>query len=367
MPRFLAGPGPAARVIAALTAVALFAFIPRIGYADSTSKPAAIAHVSYIWHGLAVQPPHHATQQGKLKMSLYNQYFLHTGKSQRASLGFKDRTVVHMNQRTDAVLKSPKVTYVQRGEVNEILAPGTDHRVQTAAAVASAIGTSFLVKAVKRGTYFIVVHGSVRVRNKLGVQFVKTNEQSVVVNGQAPQPPQPVDAQAAAAWTNGMPNPGLGENVALDANGGSVVDSSSHYSNPIVGDFWLPTFINDGRKDFGWASATGQTTNQWIKLRLGGNKTYKITQILIDPAATHNDPPSADLKDFEIRVSTTGSNDASFQTVLHGTCEQKNSLQSFAISPAVKAKYVELYALNNYGDPDWVSVAELEVIGKPTT
>jgi hypothetical protein len=101
-----------------------------------------------------------------------------------------------------------------------------------------------------------------------------------------------------------------------------------------------------------------------VKLSVSGSKVRTITGVLIDPAATRGDPATADLKDFEIRVSTTTSADSSFRTVLTGTCAQKAELQAFSLSTPVKAKYIELYALNNHGSPDWIAVAELEVVGK---
>jgi len=328
-----------------------------------TAKSSQLAKVWYIFRGLTVQPPHTAGMHGKTKMPLYAAYDLRTAEDQKASIRFNDSTTLHINERTDAVLRSPSVTYVGSGEVDEVLVPGTDHRIQTASAVASAIGTNYLVKALgKRGSIFIVVRGAVRVKNSKGSVTVRKNQQSVVLPNQAPQQPTHVNAQAAAAWTTSMPTPNLPENIALDSNGGTVVGFSSQYTSSTQGPFWQATNINDGRLDYGWASASGKTSNQWVKLGFAGGKTYRLTGVLIDPAATHGDPNTADLKDFEIRVSITGTADSDFTTVFTGTCDQRSALQSFQFSSPVPAKYIELFAVDNYGSPDWVTVAELEVL-----
>ena len=298
-------------------------------------------------------------------MSLFAAYLLETKQKQRASIRFQDKTTLHLNQRTDVILRSPHLTYVQNGEVDEALQPGTSHRVQTAAAVASAIGTNFDVKVVHGGTVFVVMHGSIRVKNKKGTVTVKQGQQSVVLTNQAPQPPIPADASKTIAWTNGLPTPVLPENVAIDAAGGKVVDFSSQYSSAVEGHFWNAAFLIDGRLDSGWESGSGNITNQSVTVRLAGGKLYRISQVIIDPAATHMDPPAADLKDFEIQVSTTGTATTDFTTVLAKTCQQQDSLQRFTLDTPVNAKYVRLVALNNYGSPDWIGVAELEVIGLP--
>ena len=67
-----------------------------------------------------------------------------------------------------------------------------------------------------------------------------------------------------------------------------------------------------------------------------------------------------------ILASTTGTDPASFTSVYSGTCLQKDSLQRFVLPQPIKAKYIELLAHDNYGSPDWIAVAELEVVGTPS-
>lgn len=361
---------------------------PAWGIHAAAKSQKKLAEVRYIYRGLAVKPPKQPRQRGKVKMPLYNQYFLQTQVKQRASIRFHDGTMLHMNQATDATLTSPHTTVVKKGMVDELVAPGTDHRVQTATAVAAAIGTNFVVKMIRKATIFVVVHGAVTVSNKYGPsQVVKTSQASLVLPKQAPQPPQHVNVAQYVNWTNGMPAPKLGENVALDANGGHVVGSSSTYKSATQGDFWEPQFVIDGRLDWGWESAPGHigtggpatpgpvetpsttpgttASPEWIRIGFRGNKVHTITGVLIDPASTHDVPPipSADLKDFQIRVSTTGTADSDFTTVYSGQCKDQDVLQKFTFTSPVQAKYLELTMLSNWGSPDFIAVAELEVIG----
>jgi len=351
-------------------------------YEQLGAKSKKLAEVRYIYRGLSVQPPHKNREKGKKGMLLFNQYFLQTQVKQKASIRFGDGTMLHMNQRTDAVLRTPHLTVVKSGTVDELLAPGSNHRVQTATAVAAAIGTNFVVQIVKtkrgKATRFVVVHGAVVVSNKYGPpQTVKTSQMSVVLPKQAPQPPVHVNVSQYDNWTKGMPAPKLGENIALDANGGSIVGggatgvgASSTYTsttdNPNQS-VWNPKLIIDGRLDTGWLSDSGQVTNQWIKIALPGNTIHTITEVIIDPASTeHGNPavPQADLRHFEIRVSTTDTADASFTPVTPQLeCQDKDVLQTFKLSSPVQAKYVELYMYDNWGSPDWIAVAEMEVVG----
>src|SRR6266496_2950320 len=75
--------------------------------AVSSACPVSLAQIRFIKGGVIVQPPKKKAGKGKVKQKLYNQYLLRTGPNQKSSICFKDGTVLHLNQRTDAVLKSP--------------------------------------------------------------------------------------------------------------------------------------------------------------------------------------------------------------------------------------------------------------------
>ena len=78
-------------------------------------------------------------------------------------------------------------------------------------------------------------------------------------------------------------------------------------------------------------------------------------------AATGGHPAANDLKDFEIWVSPSGTADSSFTKVFSGTAAQDPSLQIFTFDKPVRAQYMKLMALNNYGG-DAIDVAELEAV-----
>jgi hypothetical protein len=199
----------------------------RPALSERAQSPAALGQVRYIHRGLSVAPPHGRARKAKVKTPVYNGYLLQTAARQEASIGFRDLTVLHMNQRTEAVLRTAHVTSVRRGEVEEVVEPGTNHAIQTPAAVASAIGTIFDVRVIGSETIVVVVEGSVLVANAQGSVLVKSGEETTVRKGQAPAPPQPADVQAATAWSDSIPTPDLGRNIALDVNGGQVVGVSS--------------------------------------------------------------------------------------------------------------------------------------------
>ncbi len=113
---------------------------------------------------------------------------------------------------------------------------------------------------------------------------------------------------------------------------------------------------------YGWASGAGETTNQWVKLELPHGRLHTVRAVVIDPAATHGQDAANDLKDFEIRVSTTSSADADFTMVFRGTVEQRDILQRFDLPQPMQAKYLELVGLTNYGGADGIDVAELEIV-----
>jgi tripartite motif-containing protein 71 len=356
----IAGFGVVAAVILVATSSLPASPVAARAQAAPRGLPAgAVAQVRYIYHGLGVQPPRQARRAAHQKDPLYDQYALLTGTAEKASIGFADGTALHINQRTDAVI-SAHLTTVKRGEAAEYLAPGTDHAIKTDSATATSIGTTYDVSTDGSTSTFVVLHGALSVSNALGSVVVKSNQQTKVTTGHAPLPPSPVDALAVFAWTAGIPTPDLGEDIALDANGGSIVSFSSQRTDQ--GDAGAARHINDGLLSQGWESGTGKTSNQTVTMGFFGGNFYRISDIIIDPAATFGDPSSEDLKSFSIRVSSSGTNDASFTTIFNGTCRRKDALQHFHLPAPVRAKYVQLVAVDNYGSAKRVAVAEWEVV-----
>jgi hypothetical protein len=332
----------------------------------STWQHNQVGVIRYILHGLTVTPPRHKSMPGKLKLPLFNLYGVRTGTSQKASIAFHDGTLIHLNQHTDAILSSPTVTKLKNGEIQEVLKPGTNHQVQTASALGAATGTVLDVKVKNKKATFTVLEGALHVVTKHGSVLVKTNQQSSVTGQQKPTPVVHVDASKVTNWSSAIPPSTRAEkNVALDFNGGRISD----YSTQSTDSRFAAKHLIDGSTNDGWSSGAGQVANQWVKIGFGQNTAYSIGAVVVDPGATHGHPATNDLKDFQIRVSTTGTDDADFSTVFSGTAKHSHVLQRFVLPQPVSARYIELVAVNNYGGADSIDVAEFEAVafGVPIT
>lgn len=229
------------RWLMALGMMALSLLAPAPVRAAPAQLP-TLAHVRAIVHGLSVQPPHKHARKGKKADPLYQRYGLATKRSERASLAFKDGTILYINQLTSAVLRSSSTTVVAGGEVDEVHPPGTDHKVVTASATASAVGTNFDVRAKGKRSVFIVVSGALLVKNKKGQVMVTSNQETTVVANVAPTPPAPVDAAAAIGWTVSLSSGGwealktpadfAPKGVATDGNGN--IYATDYSANRVV-------------------------------------------------------------------------------------------------------------------------------------
>jgi hypothetical protein len=335
--------------------------------AATPARDASLGTIKAIQHALKVTPPAGRTMAGKVKMALFNAYRLETGSGDRASIAFHDGTTLFLNQKTVAQLQSPTVTSVKSGEVNEVLAPGSNHQVKTDNAVAAAIGTNFLVRIVGGGSYFMVLRGAVLVTNQYGRELVRAEQGTFVQPGKPPEPAYPVDATHAISWTGAFPAPNLGENVALGADGGNVAAASSTWVPGGYGATATPyaaANIIDGDLTTGWESATGKVSNQSITVALAGTGTQKIDKIIIDPAQPGGSDTYQDVRHFAILVSTTGTDPADFHSVLTGVCKQENALESFPLTTPVAARYVKLLAVDNYGSAKHIALTELEVVSQ---
>ena len=100
-----------------------------------------------------------------------------------------------------------------------------------------------------------------------------------------------------------------------------------------------------------WITAPNQTANQFMKLMLPGAELWTIDHVALRPGWLFSGAtPLTNMaaKDFEIQVSATGADDASFTTVFAGTLSSADTLQYFYFTPA-QASYVRLLVKNNYG------------------
>lgn len=334
--------------------------VPRLE-ARAAEKATKLAQVSYIYKGLMVKPPGARAARAKRGQSLFHSYMLQTGTGQKASIAFRDGSLLHLNQRTQVVLRSPSLTRVDRGQVAEEVMPGTNHRLQTSAAVAAAIGTTFVLTVEQTTTHVTVVEGAVQLTSKFGTFSVKTNQQLAVSSTVRLGTARTVDARSAAAWATSMPGPSkpIGTNIALDANGGRVLGASS-VRKPHGSSSWAGTSINDGSLQRGWQSSAGAVRQQWVRFEFGAHRSYRVTEVVLSCGATGGQPPANDLRRFQLRVSTTTT--SAFKTVLQGTCRKTSDLQIFRLPHTQRARFAELRALDNHGGNAGIAVAEMEVI-----
>jgi ferric-dicitrate binding protein FerR (iron transport regulator) len=189
------------------------------------AQDSSIAAVRAIHRGLTVQPHSKAPGQGKVGQKLFTADQLQTKVLQRASVGFVDRTVLDMNQRTSLILVSPHLIRLTHGEVAPIDVPASHLQIQTAAATSSAIGTHFDVWITpKLGPYgqvpkgyrkdqmikpagtttVSVVAGLVKVSTAYGSVTVKAGQWTHVRPGQAPTTPNGHNARQDIAWTSSL-------------------------------------------------------------------------------------------------------------------------------------------------------------------
>jgi PKD repeat protein len=133
-----------------------------------------------------------------------------------------------------------------------------------------------------------------------------------------------------------------GLNVASLENGASVIAFSSQFDASFT-----PTRLLDFSTSTSWASASG-ATSKWIKFSLAGGETYQIDRFLL--LGRQDCCPDQHPRDFEIAVSTTGTADPDFKTVLNTTLPaSQTAFQTFTLPRPVLARYVLYRALNNRG------------------
>ena len=253
------------RTLIAATAIVAISFLPAgVQARSNTAKSApALGEVHFIHHHLFLQPPGKRIGKGHIQQALFNRYRAMTKRGDLASVAFRDGTLLHFNQNTDATFRSSSLTYVKKGVIDQQVAPGTNHQVQTATAVASAVGTNFGIKTTKKKSLFFVLEGSLLVQNKYGSVYVQNGQATTVGKGHAPKKPVPYDAASALAWLTKLPptRPPPDPNIALAANGGHILGASSQDSTT-----GAAAGAIDGRLDSGWSSASGQVTNQSLKV-----------------------------------------------------------------------------------------------------
>ena len=116
-----------------------------------------------------------------------------------------------------------------------------------------------------------------------------------------------------------------------------------------------------------WFSPSGATTNVWVKTSLANEETRKIYGVRILPVSDFSLGQRGP-KDFDIRVSTTTTDDAAFTTVYSGTVAGTVPAvsQEFLFPTLIDAKYVQFFWKNGYSTSN-IGVRTLEVLGPSST
>jgi hypothetical protein len=130
----------------------------------------------------------------------------------------------------------------------------------------------------------------------------------------------------------------------------------------------------DGDPSTGWStdavsSEVGPAGPKQLVVRLPDDVT--ITGIEIDPSPVCGDLAEAQLGAFRLKVARDDDGEPGpFQTVATGSFAPADLGAAHAVAlagPSAGARYVQLQALGNNGDPFFMDVAELQVLGHVTT
>ncbi|MCB8978743.1 MAG: tandem-95 repeat protein [Ardenticatenaceae bacterium] len=141
--------------------------------------------------------------------------------------------------------------------------------------------------------------------------------------------------------------------VSLSAGPPStIVDVSS-----FVTGFEPEKAIDDDASVSSWKTASGDATNQWFTVALGGgSRTYRIDHVRLQGSGFPTMP-----RNFAIRVSNTTLDEAAFTTVFEGTLALDYSAQEFYFPP-VDAKYVQLFVVDNFDSGCCVELKDFDVL-----
>ncbi|HKR11221.1 MAG TPA: PKD domain-containing protein [Pyrinomonadaceae bacterium] len=148
--------------------------------------------------------------------------------------------------------------------------------------------------------------------------------------------------------------------VIIESGARVVGVSSENQSNPLPAEAAF-----DGDLDSAWVSQQNVVTNVWIKTALAGEVVQKLYGVRILSSGGISSPQGP--KDFDIRVSTTTTDDSAFTTVFSGTLVGFNgsNFQEFIFPQAVDAKYVQFFWKNGYNS-SLIGVRELEALIYPS-
>lgn len=143
----------------------------------------------------------------------------------------------------------------------------------------------------------------------------------------------------------------------LDSEAGArVVSSTSHYDAK-----WQPRFLIDGSVGKGWSSGEGRPYPNEIVFELDG--VHELEAFVVDSTNAQEDGwPGISAKDFELHMSVTSA-EIGFERVLTETAAQQTR-SVFPLAAPVKARWLKLVVLSNWGDPEFTEIMELAAYGE---
>ncbi|WP_125775624.1 PKD domain-containing protein [Antribacter gilvus] len=151
-----------------------------------------------------------------------------------------------------------------------------------------------------------------------------------------------------------VPRPaGGGTDVALVNHGSTVLSSTSQNSATYPAREMVDVDYPAGSTP--WLTGNGMVTAQSATLGLAD--TYLVTEVRLRGYGSTQKP-----KDFSIGVSTAGSADGDFTTVLSAELANNANLQSFPLAQPVPAKFARYTAHNNRGSASYIGTEELKLI-----
>ena len=146
------------------------------------------------------------------------------------------------------------------------------------------------------------------------------------------------------------------ENIAALTNKARLINFSSEYSAS-----WKAANILDGKPNVGWCSVDGSLP-QTIVIELPRESTiYKFS---FDNATQESGYPGISAKDVQIFVSLEAE-DVGYREVGTYTLRKGEIAQGFKLPSPVRARWIKLKILSNYGNASYTELMEFRAIGVP--
>jgi OOP family OmpA-OmpF porin len=156
-----------------------------------------------------------------------------------------------------------------------------------------------------------------------------------------------------------IPNPLMAaekQDVLDIASGAVVISATSEYNES-----WAALMFLNGTPDTGWCSAENKAYPNTIIMEL--SRQFQLTEFVIDNTKTQESGyPGISARKFELYASTT-SHEAGFDLLYTGEAA-KGERKVFSLKKSVKAQWLKLVVLSNWGHPAYTEIMELEAYGK---